>query len=103
VSRELNPRRVIYRQLMDAKRWLGAQTSVFSEPPSLRWFADEPGGEMRYHREKRRREDVRDDEYAERNPETLTLLIQYCQAVIVRMEEVIEYAEARLAEQKVES
>ncbi len=97
----MNPRRVIFGKLSEAKKWLGFQTQVWGAPPSLRWFADEPGGEARWHNEKRRREDIAEQEFAENDPVRLAELVTYCSAVIVRMEEVIALADKRAAELKV--
>jgi hypothetical protein len=90
----------MFDKLSEAKKWLGYQTQVWGAPPSLRWFADEPGGVAFWHREKRRRVDVPAAEYSENDTTKLAELVTYCRAVIVRMEEVITLAEERIADLK---
>ncbi|MGI5243167.1 hypothetical protein [Dactylosporangium sp. CA-139066] len=54
---------------------------TWANPPSLRWFADEPGGNEYHHREPRKHADIRPDEYPENDPEKWRQLAEWARVI----------------------
>lgn len=96
-----NPRVAAHRKLQEIKQWLGWAEATWSQSPSLRFYADEPGGEERWHVQPRLRADIRPDEYPEHRAEAWAELANWARAVARQAAELEHFA--REQQEKVSS
>lgn len=104
-ARLRNPRIVAHELLMKLKEWAKHADYTWSSPPSLRYYADEPGGTETYHREPRKRADIRPEEYPENNPDQWEKLARYARAISLKAQELEAHAlrERAAARRRLES
>lgn len=87
-----NPRVTAHEMLLKIRKWTGWADATWSSPPSLRWYADEPGGEPRFHMVPRKRADVRPEEYPENNAEEWAKLARWAYEVELQATELKQFA-----------
>ena len=97
-----NPRVVAHEALLKLKAYSADADFTWANPPSLRYYADEPGGKERYHVEPRKRADIRPEEYPENDPTNWVHLARWARAIAIRADELEEFAreQAKVAVRK---
>lgn len=92
MSTPRNPRVIAHGMLLTLKRYAADADLTWSSSPSLRVYADEPGGKEDYHYKPRKRADIRPEEYPENNQENWQRTALWARAIALQAMELEKFA-----------
>lgn len=87
-----NPRVIAHEVLRKVKEYAAHADATWSSAPSLRFYADEPGGKETYHHEPRKRADIRPEEYPENDPMKWVYLARWARAIALQAADLEAFA-----------
>lgn len=92
MSKIRNPRVIAHEMLLKLKQYAGHADVTWSSSPSLRFYADEPGGKKTWRHEPRKRADIRPEEYPENDPMKWVYLARWARAIALHAADLEAFA-----------